>query len=161
MLQSGSESGGARVNGWTLPCGQVPTSQVVLRRIMTVSIQIEPETGMAIATCSGVLRVSDAKESATALWKAPGWSGQAAVWDFREAQFDLDRADIREVADFIVRQQPATPPARVAWVTLRDLDFGLARMFKVFREDSRTDFRVFRDYDEAISWARLSRSDSA
>jgi len=128
---------------------------------MTVSIRIESETGMAIATCSGVLRVSDAKASAAALWKAPGWSGDAVVWDFREAQFDFDRAGIREVADFVSSHQPATPPARVAWVTLRDLDFGLARMFEVFREDPRTDFRVFRDYDEAISWARLPRPNSA
>ena len=120
----------------------------------TVSIQIEPETGLAIATCSGVLRLSDATEGVAALWKSPGWIGRSAVWDFREAQFDLSSSDIREVAQFISRHQPATPPSRVAFVTKRDVDFGMARMFEVFREDSRTAFRVFRDYDEAVCWAR-------
>jgi hypothetical protein len=125
---------------------------------MTVSIHIEPETGMAIATCSGVLRLSDALAGAEALWKTPGWLGQAAVFDFREAEFDVSPADVREAAQFIANRQPATPPARIAWVTSRDVDFGLARMFGIFREDPRTDFRVFRDYEEAVSWARTQRS---
>ena len=128
---------------------------------MTVSIHIEPGTGMAIATCTGALGVSDAKEGAAALWKTPGWLGQAAVWDFREAEFDVSSLGIREVAQFIIDHQPATPPARVAWVTPRDVDFGLARMFEVFREEPRTDFRVFRDYEEAVSWARSPRPGAA
>ena len=128
---------------------------------MTVSIQIEPETGLAIATCSGVLRLTDAQEGVAALWKTPGWLGKSAVWDFREAQFDVSSSNIREIAQFIFRYQPATPPSRVAWVTPRDVDFGLARMFEVFREDPRTDFRVFRDYDEAVCWARSPEPSAA
>ena len=121
---------------------------------MTISIQIEPETGVAIATCSGVLRRSDAQEGAATLWKTAGWLGKSVVWDFREAHFDVSSSDIREIAEFIRRYQPVTPPSRVAFVTPHDVDFGLARMFDVFREDSRTGFRVFRDYDEAVSWVR-------
>jgi len=126
-----------------------------------ISIQIEPGTGMAIATCSGVLRLSDAKEGAAALWKTPGWSGRSAVWDFREAQFALSSSDVRAIARFIVSRQPATAPLRVAFIAPRDVDFGLARMFEVFREDPRTDFRVFRDYDEAVRWARSLEPDAA
>ena len=121
---------------------------------MNLSIYVEPETGIAIATCSGVLRFSDAREGVAALWNTPGWLGKSAVWDFREARFDASLAEIREIAQFVLQHQPATPPLRVAWVTPRDVDFGLSRMFEVFREDSRTEFRVFRNYDEAICWAR-------
>ena len=109
---------------------------------------------MAIATCSGVLRLNDAQEGAAALWKTPGWLGRSSVWDFREAQFDFSPSDIRKFAQFIISQQPSKPPLRVAFVTPRDVDFGLARMFEVFREDPRTAFRVFRDYEEAVCWAR-------
>jgi len=128
---------------------------------MTISIEVEPATGMAIATCSGVLELSDAREGAAALWEAPGWPGKSVVWDFREARFDLSFPEIREVAQFISRRQPATPPSRVAFVTPRDVDFGLARIFAVFRGDSRTELRVFRDYDEAVSWARSPRPGAA
>jgi len=128
--------------------------QAARQEIVAISIRIERETGMAIATASGVLRLSDARAGAEALWNTPGWLGKSAVWDFREAQFDLSSSDIRKVADFVSRYQPATPPSRVAFVTARDVDFGLARMFDVFREDPRTEFRVFRDFDEAAGWAR-------
>jgi len=121
---------------------------------MTVSIQIEPQTGMAIATCSGVLRPSDAKEDATLLWKTPGWAGKSVVCDFREAQFDISSSDTLNVVQFIFSHQPATPPLKVAFVTHRDVDFGMARMFEAFRQDERTAFRVFRDYEEAVNWAR-------
>ncbi len=128
---------------------------------MLVSIQIEPETGIAIVTCSGVLRLNDAHEDAAALWKTPGWAGRSVVWDYREAQFDLSSSDIRDLAQFILQHQPATPPSKIAFVAGRDFDFGMSRMFEVFREDPGTAFRVFRDYDEAISWAQSLEPDAA
>ena len=128
---------------------------------MTVSIQIEPETGMAIATCFGVLRLCNAQESATALWKTPGWSGRSVVWDFREAQFDISSSDTQNIAQFIFTQQPATPPSKVTFVIQRDLDFGMARVFDVYREDPRTEFQIFRDFEEAVCWARLLEPDVA
>ena len=127
---------------------------------MTVSILIEAQIGMAIATCKGVFRLNDALEGAKTLWMTPGWFGKSVVWDFREAGFDLSSPDVRNIAFSVVHDQPTPPPARVAFVTPGDADFGLARMFEVFREDPRTEFRVFRDYDEALRWARVVCQDS-
>lgn len=120
---------------------------------MPVSLHIDPETGIAIATCSGVLGLNDAREGAAALWKTRGWPGKSAVWDFRAAEFAVSSSDTREIAQFILQHQP-TPPEKIAFVTRRDVDFGMARMFEVFRENPATAFKVFRDYDEAIRWAR-------
>jgi hypothetical protein len=125
---------------------------------MNISIQIEPKTGMAIVTCSGALQTNDAKEGATLLWKTPGWAGKSVVWDFREAKFDISSSDTRDIAQFIFSHQPETPPLKVAFVTHREVDFGMARMFAAYRQDDRTEFRVFRDYEEAVSWARLPGS---
>ncbi len=128
---------------------------------MTISIEIEPETGIAIATCSGVLRQSDAKEGAMSLWKAPGWSGRSVVWDFRKAQFEVSSLDIQNVAKFIISHQPAAPPLKTAFVVQSDLDFGLAREFEGYRYDPLTAFQVFRDYEKAIHWARSLEPDVA
>lgn len=125
-----------------------------------VSIKIESESGLAIATCHGVLRLKDAQKSVSALWKTPGWLGKSSIWDFREAQFDISSSDIREVAQFVIQNQPDPPPLKVAFVTKRDVDFGLARIFEVFREDSRTVFRVFKNYKKALDWAWLIETDS-
>lgn len=119
-----------------------------------MSIRVEPDTGVAVVTPTGVLGAKDAQQWVTALWSAPEWSGQSAVWDFRDAEFDVSSADVRRIAQFVLRNQPATPPARVAFVTGRDVDYGMARVFQVMREDPRTSFRVFREFDEAVRWAR-------
>lgn len=99
-----------------------------------------------------MLRVDDAREWAAALWTSPGWAGRAAAWDFREAEFDLSSSDVQDIARFILGNQPTPPPAKIAFVTGRDVDFGLARMFEVYRRSPGTEFRVFRSYGDAISW---------
>lgn len=121
---------------------------------MAVPIRIEPDTGMAIGAGSGILRLDDAVESAASLWSTPGWRGRSVVWDFREARFDISPADAKKAAEFILQRQPSPPPARVAFVTGREVDFGMARVFEVHRRHAATEFRVFRDYDAAVTWAR-------
>lgn len=120
----------------------------------SLSIRVEPETGVAIATCDGALSQAEARELVATLWKTPDWPGRAAVWDFREAQFSISSSEVRESVEFIRRNEPQPAPARVAFVTGRDADFGMARMFQAFRENSVTRFQVFRDLDEAVAWAR-------
>jgi hypothetical protein len=96
-----------------------------------------------------------------ALWKASGWSGKSVVWDFRGAHFDMTSSDTQNIAKFVLTHQPATPPLKVAFITHSDFDFGMARVFEAYREDPRTEFQVFRDYEEAIGWARLLKPDVA
>ncbi len=121
---------------------------------MPISIRIEAETGVAIATASGLLGGDTAREAAAQLWSSRDWPGTAALWDFRAAEFDVSSAEIRLLARYVLDHQPDPAPAKMAFVTARDVDFGMARMFEVFRQDPGTAFRVFRDYDEAIAWAR-------
>jgi len=121
---------------------------------MPFSFHFESETGIAIITCSGELRVSEAREGVSELWENPDWDGKSAVWDFRTSQFLLTSPEIQNLADYVLSHQRATPPEKVAFVTERDVDFGLARVFEAFRHDARTAFRVFRDLDEALHWVR-------
>jgi len=108
-----------------------------------------------LSTCSGVLKIEQAQEYVAKLWNNPDWPGRAAVWDYRDARFDLSPSDIRQIATFVAREQPATPPTKVAFVTQSDIDFGLSRVYEAFRKDPRTEFHVFRDIDEALTWARF------
>ena len=121
---------------------------------MPCSMRFEPETDLVIATCSGSLNVNDARMGATVVWDHPEWSGKPVVWDFRSAHLDVRGPEVREIAEFILNHQPATPPSRVAFVTARDVDFALVRMFQVIRQHPSTQVQVFRDYEEAVSWAR-------
>ena len=85
-----------------------------------------------------------------------GLEGLAIVWDFRNAQLDTSGADAFELAQFVNTQQPAPAPLRVAIVTSRDVDYGMARIFGAYRERSATDVQVFRDLDTAVEWARAA-----
>jgi hypothetical protein len=127
---------------------------------MTVSLRIDQETGIATISCYGVLDLSAAREAAAALWAAPGWNKRAAVWDFREAEFDFSPTDARALAAYILKHQPTPPPSKIAFVTNRDVDFGMARIFGAHRDDSITAFRVFRDRDEAIDWVGITEPDA-
>ena len=121
---------------------------------MPFSLRLEPETGIVIATCSGDLGLNDAKGGAAAYWENPECSGRPVVWDFRSAHLNVVASEVREIARFILERQPPTPPSKVAFVTASDPDFGLGRMYEMVREHPSTQVRIFRDYDEAVSWAR-------
>jgi len=121
---------------------------------MPFSLSFEPEKGLVIAVCSGALNVHDALMGVAVFWNSPEWSGMPVVWDLRTAQLDIKGTDVQEIARFVLQRQPETPSPRVAFVTGRDVDYGLARMFQVYRQHPSTQVRVFRDYEEAVSWAR-------
>jgi len=123
---------------------------------MPVEIVVEHESGVAVATCSGVFGLEEARAGVSKLWCTEGWPGRAVVWAYLEAQFDLSADDIRELAQFVKKNQPV-PPERVAFVTRREIDFGLARMFGAYRDEPGTAFEVFREIDDAIRWARGQR----
>jgi hypothetical protein len=121
---------------------------------MPFFIRTAKDAEMAISTCSGELRLGDAKTAVAAFWNAPAKPGQSGIGDFRDARFERSTSDVRTLAEFVLQNQPTTPPKKIAFVTTRDADFGMARMFEVFRQEARTEFRVFRNYDEAITWAQ-------
>lgn len=120
---------------------------------MPFELSIDPNTGLALATCSGTLSLDDAREGAQALWAHPDWQGEGVVWDFRAARLDFTSVDVRELARFILAHQPARPPKRVAFVTAREMEFGLVRMFEVFREHPSTDVKAFRELEPALARA--------
>jgi hypothetical protein len=121
---------------------------------MLFTVRFEPETDLVVATCSGILEMNDAKLGATVLWDNPEWSGKPVLWDLRSAQLDVRGSEVGEIAKYILKHQPAIPPPKVAFVTARDVDFDLVRMFQAVREHPSTQVKVFRDYEEAISWVR-------
>jgi hypothetical protein len=117
------------------------------------SLRLDRETGVLIGTCSGALGLDDAKAGALAVWENPDWQGRAVVWDMREAEIAARPAEVRRLADFVLGGQPAAAPPRVAFVTDRDADFGMLRMFEVYRSHPATEVCIFRDFDEAMAWA--------
>ncbi len=125
---------------------------------MPFLIRVDTDTGVAIADCSGVLQLEESLDAVEHLWKTPGWPGKLAVWDLQAASFDLSVSDVMHMASFILENQPANPE-KIAFVVSSDVGYGLARMFGAYRDDAKTSFQSFRDFDEAWLWLIKKEAD--
>jgi len=74
------------------------------------------------------------------------------LWDFRDADLStLDYSTINDMAQYSLKFPPGINDVKVAFVTSRNVEYGLSRMFELSSE-SKTPIAVFRTMDEAEKW---------
>lgn len=122
---------------------------------MSVTIDLESESGIAIGVARGEMGLEDIKDAAAALWRATEGKLTRMLWDLRLATFELDAEQVRELAEFIKRLTEG-PRIRTAFVVAGDLEFGLVRMFQRLREAPGAEAEVFRDRALAVEWLTKS-----
>lgn len=84
--------------------------------------------------------------------------GMGRLWDFRDADLsDIDAMTVIEMAQYSIKFPPGVNDVKVAFVTSRDLEYGLSRMFQM-SSNASTPIRVFRSMASAEKW--LNKSDS-
>lgn len=119
-----------------------------------IATQLDSDPGVVVGTVIGDLDRQGLESGASMAWATHGWKGRAVLWDLRKAHLVVTSNDLERFARFIHDHQPDPPPGRVIFVTTSDLEFGLARIFEVYRDDEATEFRVLRDFEAALDWAR-------
>lgn len=78
--------------------------------------------------------------------------GMGRLWDFRDADLSsLDHETIIEMAQYSLKFPLGINDVKVAFVTKRDLEYGLSRIFEM-SSMAMTQIRVFRAMDEAEKW---------
>lgn len=78
--------------------------------------------------------------------------GMARLWDFREADLSsLSTATVQRLAQYSLGFPGGINDVKVAFVTGRDLEYGLARMFEMTCKGNTPIF-VFRDLESAENW---------
>ena len=120
-----------------------------------MKMELATVEGVAVATVSGSLTLKDMREGAVTLWNSVEGPRFRVLWDLQAATFDLSRSEVQGLAEFIKKGSPAGD-IRVAFVVSRDAEFGLVRMFEVFREAPNARTSVFRDRDAALRWLTAS-----
>lgn len=120
-------------------------------RAMKTVFDLTSEPGIILGVARGRLTLPDLREAAAQFWREVRAPEARVLWDLREATFDLSSDDVRTFAEFGKRESPFAG-LRMAFVVTRDLEYGLVRMFEVFRENSRTQTAVFRDRAQAVEW---------
>ena len=78
--------------------------------------------------------------------------GMGRLWDFRDADLSsINSETVREMAHYSTRLPPGINDVKVAFVTGRELEYGLSRMFEMSSRD-RTPIRTFHTIEEAEKW---------
>ena len=78
--------------------------------------------------------------------------GMGRLWDFRDADLSsLYSETITKMAQYSLRFPPGINDVKVAFVTSRNLEYGLSRMFEIMSK-ATTPIFVFRAMDEAEKW---------
>ena len=112
--------------------------------------------GVAWITCRTALTFEDALAAFHELTGPSGYVSPRRLWDLRDCEMKIDRADLRRLA--VLARGRDSHPSRVALLANEDLVFGLMRQHGAFREGPNAEFRVFRCEDEALAWLGAFRS---
>lgn len=72
------------------------------------------------------------------------------LWDFSDSGLSFSNSQLEQVAEYGKRK--FTKSARVAILAPEDFTFGLSRIYEVYREEDKLQFKVFRTELEARHW---------
>jgi hypothetical protein len=74
------------------------------------------------------------------------------LWDFREADLSSLTTDtVKQMAQYSLKFPPGINDVKVAFVTIRPLEYGLSRMFEM-ASCAKTPISVFELIEEAENW---------
>lgn len=72
------------------------------------------------------------------------------LWDLSKGSSNFTATDLRSLAEY--GQSRFLLPSTVAIVAPKDLEFGLSRIYEVYREEGLVKHRVFRTEQDARDW---------
>lgn len=121
---------------------------------MSLVYRIDPEPPLVRVVVSGAITVEDVREYRRALEEEPAFSAEhPRVIDLRAFDQPLDRRDLRRISDLTRLQEQGGAGGRRAIVVDRTELFEFLEMFVAYTSGSGSEYRVFRDMEEAERWA--------
>ncbi|MDJ0721187.1 MAG: hypothetical protein QNJ04_06135 [Desulfobacterales bacterium] len=118
-----------------------------------MDLLIDEAKNMAYIKLSGVLSKEDILDAFEAAVSDKRYrNGMGRLWDFRDADLSsLESDTVIEMAQYSRKFPPGINDVKVAFVTSRDIEYGLSRMFEMASK-SKTPISVFRSMDKAEKW---------
>jgi hypothetical protein len=124
---------------------------------MAASYKIDKERRLVMSTGSGVLTLADLLAHQEKLLADPDFSPDfSQLWDLTNiTEVELTSKDVHRLA----QRSIFSPDSRRAILVSRDLVFGLARMFEIYRDIlGENGIRVFRNLDDALEWVLAKKT---
>ena len=126
---------------------------------MPASYKIDKERRLVMTSGTGVLTKEDIQGHMDRLLADPEFDPTfSQLVDFREiTAVEFGPEEVRQFA----QRKIYSSISRRAFLVTNDLQFGLARMFEIYRElNGETGIRVFRTFEEAMDWIVVGRAAS-
>ena len=117
---------------------------------MKATFDIFEKEGVLIISIKGDPTVSEIKRVLDQTRDESGYSNLSRLWDFRKASFNFSAEELEEIASHA--SSADLDSARVAMLVIKDLSYGVSRMYEAYRKSPLTDVKVFREEAEAIEW---------
>jgi len=124
---------------------------------MAAFYKIDKERRLVMSTGSGVLTLADLLGHQEKLLADSDFSPDfSQLWDLTHVtQVELTSKDVHRLA----QRSIFSPDSRRAILVSRDLVFGLARMFEIYRDIlGENGIRVFRNLDDALEWVLAKKT---
>jgi hypothetical protein len=140
----------------------VPNRNISQRQIVPITIEIDNENCVVVATASGRLTMDELYKYQVDMWTAKEYREYNELFDLTrvEAFVPPTSENIKDFSDFAATMEVDSVHSKLAIVAEGDFEFGLARMFQVFREthpQSRKEVAVFRTVPEAMKFLKAEK----
>lgn len=114
-------------------------------------LTLDQDTGLARISFSVRARYEQVEKALSAVVEDGDFIADRRLWDFRESGLSLTNAELQRIGA-IAQAYSSDGRGRTAVLVSRDVDYGQARVFHVYRETPGNPVRVFRDEAEALAW---------
>ena len=124
---------------------------------MQTEMHIDEVSGLVTITARGAVTYAGIIGALTAmLADARFQKGASILWDFRSAvSKPLTADDVKGIVSFLEKGRDVRgEDYKVAIVSQRDADFGMARMYEGYTGRLPFEVMVFRGLEDALKWIR-------
>lgn len=128
------------------------------RLFMAHELTLDPEAGLARVSFSGHPRYQEIAQALAAVVEDGAFIAERRLWDLRVSGLSLTYAELQRIGA-IAQTHDSGRGGRTAVLVSRDVDYGQARVFHVYRETERNPVRVFRDEKKALAWLMEEEED--
>ncbi len=123
---------------------------------MTHSVRLNEELGVIVVRFHAAPNFDEIKTLFDDAVQMPGFRpGLFLVADFRLTNAPLTGAEIRHLADYVLRTDAQWGATKWSILTSEATTFGLGRMFMALTDDHEVTTHVFRTVTEADDWFGL------